>query len=135
MKKHFISLIFSLLLVLPSVLFAQSDNLVKGKRGGYIVGGEQQVFFEIVDNGGKISFYPCDRNGEILKVVPTSADIMVAYIESTQQYYQKEVKLMDGAFSVNPPRDYAVFLYGINYTFNDQPCAVKFRAPGAPTPR
>ncbi|MBK9400819.1 MAG: hypothetical protein IPN36_08110 [Bacteroidetes bacterium] len=135
MKKQLFSLIFSLVMILPIGLMAQSDKLVKGKRGGYIVAGEQQVYFEIVDDGSKVNFYPCDINGESLKVMPEIADITIVYIETTKIHYEKDVRIKDGVFSVYPPREYPIYIYGINYTFNDQQGAVKFRAPDAPQPR
>ncbi|MBK7887406.1 MAG: hypothetical protein IPJ86_08910 [Bacteroidetes bacterium] len=135
MKKQLFSLIFSLVMILPIGLMAQSDKLVKGKRGGYIVGGEQQVYFEIVDDGSKVNFYPCDMNGESLKVMPEMADITIVAIETTKQHFEKDVRINNGAFTVVPPRDYPLYLYSISYTFNDQQHAVKFRAPDAPQPR
>lgn len=135
MKKHLFSMIFTLMLIVPIGLMAQSDKIVKGKRGGYIVGGEQQVYFEIVDNGTKVSFFPCDVNGEKLKVNPSKAEITIVAIETTKQFNQKDVELNNGAFTVNPPRDYPIYMYGINYTFNDQQYGIKFRVPGSPRPR
>lgn len=135
MKKHLLSLIFTLLVVAPIALFAQSDNLVKGKRGGYMVSGDQQVFFEIVNVGNKVNFYPCDNNGELLKVAPTDVNITVVFVETTKQQTTNDVKLQNGAYTVSAEGDYPVYMYGINYTYNDQQNAVKFRVPGAPTPR
>ncbi len=135
MKKHFLTLLFAFLMIIPFTMSAQTDDLVKGKRGGYIVGGEQQVYFEIVDDGSKIRFYPCDKAGEALKVTPEMADITIVYVESSKQHFEKDVEINDGAFTVTPSREYPVYIYGINYTYNDQQNAVKFRAPGAPRPR
>lgn len=135
MKKHLLSFFFTLALLVPVALQAQTPEAGKGKHGGFIVGGEQQVYFEIVDDGTKITFYPCDKSGDILKVVPTVADLSVVYLLTTEQYQQKSVELNSGAFTMVPPRDYPVYMYSISYDFNGQHNAVKFRKPGSPQPR
>lgn len=135
MKKHLLSLIFTLALLIPVGLMAQSGETAKGKRGGYLASGDQKLFFEIVDDGTKISFYPCDKEGNMLKVVPTEANVTIAFLSSTEVFNLQGVQLQDGAFTVVPTRTYPVYIYSLSYTYNDQQGAVKFRNPDSPQPR
>ncbi|MBL7922875.1 MAG: hypothetical protein JNL88_01620 [Bacteroidia bacterium] len=137
MKKLLLSLIFSLVILAPLALQAQTDAVAKGKRGGYLVTSAEQnsVSFEIVDNGSEVKIFPCGPNGEMLSVVPTEAEITVVYLSTTIQHHEKEVQLTNGAFTINPPREYPIYMYGIRYIFNDQEFSVKYRIPGSPQPR
>jgi hypothetical protein len=100
----------------------------KGKRGGVIVGGQQELYFEIVDDGAKVSFYPCDKDGNMLTVVPTQAEITIVYIATAEQYHQRNVALTEGAFTVIPPRDMKIYMYAISCPFKDETIGVKYRA-------
>ena len=122
---------------LPFLVNAQEtgNTPAKGKRGGHLLKGDDQVYFEIVDNGTKVSFYPCDRNGDILTAVPTDADITIVYIATSETYYQPDVKLSEGAFTIYPPRDMPIYIYAIGYGPKESRNVVKFRDPSAPRPR
>jgi hypothetical protein len=132
MKKHLFTLILSLIFIVPMGLNAQStDGVAKGKRGGYIIGGEQQVNFEVVTSGSTLKFYPCTANGSALAEAPAVVDITVVGIETTQKVTQTEIPLQDGSFTVNYDLDYPIYMYSVSYTMNGETNTVKFRVPGA----
>ncbi len=132
MKKHLFAFILSLIFIVPLGLNAQStDGVAKGKRGGYMIGGEQQVNFEVVTSGSTLKFFPCTADGSALAEAPAVADITVIAIETSQKLVQNEVPLEDGSFTVNYNLDYPIYMYSISYTINGENNTVKFRVPGA----
>jgi hypothetical protein len=135
MKKHLLSLLFLLSIMIPTALLAQSVENAKGKHGGYLVTGEHQLSFEIVDDGTTITFYPVDTNGEAVKNAPELVDISIVMISTAEQVHMRDVRLTEGAYKVVPERPYPLYMYAISYTYNDQKGAVKFRIPGVKNPR
>jgi hypothetical protein len=132
MKKHLLTLILSLIFIVPVSLNAQSiDVVAKGKHGGYLMGGEQQVNFEVVTNGSVIKFFPCGADGSALAEAPAVADISVIAIETSKMVTQNAVPLQDGSFSVTYELDYPIYMYAVSYTMNGTTNTVKFRVPGA----
>ena len=111
MKKHLFTLILSLIFIVPMGLNAQSaDGVDKGKRGGYIMGGEQQVNFEVVTNGTTLKFFPCTSDGSVLTEAPATADITIIAIETTKKVTQTEIPLLDGSFTVNYDLGYPYYI-------------------------
>jgi hypothetical protein len=136
MKKHLFTLILSLIFIVPMGLNAQStEGVAKGKRGGYIMGGEQQVNFEVVTNGTTLKFFPCTADGSALTEAPATVDITIIAIETTKKVTQTEIPLIDGSFTVNYNLDYPMYMYAVSYTMNGQQNTMKFRVPGAPQAR
>ncbi|MFN8153802.1 MAG: hypothetical protein U0Y08_05885 [Bacteroidia bacterium] len=135
MKKHLLSLFFVLALLIPAGLMAQSGEAAKGKHGGYLVTNDQKIYFEIVDDGSNVTFYPCDQKGEAIANPPAQVDITIASIAQDRTSVMKEVQLTNGTYTVTPERVYPVLIYGLNYTYNNEQGAVKFRNPDAPKPR
>lgn len=135
MKKHLLSLFFVLALLVPAGLMAQSGEVAKGKHGGYLTSNDQKIYFEIVDDGTNISFYPCDKDGNALSTAPSEVDVTVAFLSSTEMYTMKGVQINEGAYTVSPQRIYPVYLYGLNYTYNNEKGAMKFRKPDSAKPR
>lgn len=134
MKKTLLTIFVLFVAIFNSMsLLAQSTGT--GKRGGVIINAEQQLYFEVVDNGSNITFYPCDAEGKMLNVVPTHADITIVYIATSEQFHVPNVELNNGAFSVTPPRDLPIYMYAINGTFNNQSFGAKYRLPSAERPR
>lgn len=132
MKKHLFTLFLGLMFMVPVGLNAQStDGVVKGKRGGYLMGGEQQVNFEVVTNGTTIKFFPCGADGNALAEAPSVADITIVSVETSQKVAQTEVPLQDGSFTLNYTLDYPIYMYAVSYTLNGATNTVKFRVPGA----
>lgn len=132
MKKLLFTLFLSLIFMVPMGLNAQStDGVVKGKRGGYLIGGEQQVNFEVVTTGTTLKFYPCTNDGSALTETPASADITIIAIETTQKVTQNEIPLQDGSFTMNYDLDYPIYMYAVSYSMNGKTETVKFRVPGA----
>lgn len=129
MKKHLLSLFFLVALLVPAGLFAQSADAAKGKHGGFLVSSDQRVFFEIVDDGSKIAFYPCTANGDALSNPPATVDISIVLLSTTEQANLTGVALVNGAYVVSPERPYPVYMYAVKYNYNDQKGAVKFRRP------
>lgn len=137
MKNSIIRYLILFASFLPFMGIAQEpgNTTARGKRGGHLVKGDDQVYFEIVDNGSKVSFYPCDRNGDILTAVPTDADITIVYIATAVTHYEPDVKLSEGAFTIYPPREMPIYIYAIAYGPKENRTVVKFRDPSAPRPR
>lgn len=128
-KTAYLFLVCFIAFLIPvSVISKASSEEDKGKRGGVIVGGQQDLYFEIVDDGAKVSFYPCDKEGNILSVVPTEAEITIVYISTADQFNQRNVTLTEGAFTVTPPRDMKIYMYAINCAYKDQTVGIKYRA-------
>ena len=122
----FLICLIAFLLPFASISKASSDE-GKGKRGGVVVGGQQDLYFEIVDDGSKVSFYPCDKDGNILTVVPTHAEVTIVYIATAEQYHQRNVALTEGAFTVTPPRDMKIYMYAVSCPYKDETVGVKYR--------
>ena len=135
MKKHLLTLFFVLSILIPAGLMAQSGEAAKVKHGGYLTSSDQKVYFEIVDDGTKISFFPCDKDGNALTNPPSEVDVVVIFLSTSETYSLKGVQLNEGAYSVSPERIYPVYIYSLNYTYNNEKGALKFRRPDAPTPR
>jgi len=127
-SAHFFLICLIAFLIPVSSIASTSSEEEKGKRGGVIVGGQQDLFFEIVDDGSKVSFYPCDKDGNMLTVVPTHAEITIVYIATAEQYHQRNVALTEGSFTVTPPRDMKIYMYAINCPYKDETVGVKYRA-------
>lgn len=135
MKKHLLHLLFLLSVMIPVGLMAQSGESAMGKHGGFLVTGEHQLSFEIVDDGTTVTVYPVDANGEAVKNAPEYVDISVVMVSTTEQSHMRDVKLTDGAYKVVPERPYPVYMYAVSYTYNDQKGAAKFRRPDVKHPR
>ena len=135
MKKHLLSLFFALALLVPAGLMAQSGDAAKGKHGGVLTTSDQKIYFEIVDDGSTVSIYPCDKNGDAISNPPAEADVTIGFITTEKAYHMNGVPLTNGAYTVTPERAYPVLLYGLNYTYNNEKGALKFRRPDAPRPR
>jgi len=135
MKKHLLSLLFLLSLIIPFGVMAQSGEVALGKRGGFLVTSEHQLSFEIVDDGTTVTVYPVDANGEAVKNAPEYVDISLVMISTNEQSHMRDVKLTDGAYKVVPERPYPVYMYAVSYIYNDQKGVAKFRRPNAKNPR
>lgn len=136
MKKHLFTLILSLFIMVPAGLNAQSaDGVAKGKRGGYIMGAEGQVNFEVVTKGTAIHFYPCTIDGSALAEAPATVDITIIAIETTQKLTVNEVAMEDGSFTVNYNLDFPIYMYSVSYVKNGEQTTLKYRVPGAPQAR
>ncbi|MBK7965410.1 MAG: hypothetical protein IPK10_09055 [Bacteroidetes bacterium] len=132
MKKHLFTLFLSLIFMVPMGLNAQTtEGVAKGKRGGYIIGEEQQINFEVVTNGSTLKFYPCSADGVSLTEAPAVADITIIAIETSQKLTQNEIPLKDGSFTMEYNLDYPIYMYAVSYTMNGKTDTVKFRVPGA----
>jgi hypothetical protein len=114
-------------LVLPFVALAGSDDAPKGKRGGLLIGDDQKIRFELVDDGNTIRFYPVGPQGEMLSTMPTNAEINIVYIDTRVKHHEGNVQLQEGAFAVNPPRDMKIFMYAISCDYNGSHVYVKHR--------
>jgi len=127
--------VFALLLPLISQAQEPSTALPKGKRGGYLVKGDDKVYFEIIDDGTKVSFFPCDSKGDILTPAPVEAEITIVYLATAVTHFEPDVKLTEGAFTIYPPREMPIYIYAIGYGPKENRTVVKFRDPAAPRPR
>lgn len=127
-SAHLLLICLIAFLIPVSSIALDSSEEGKGKRGGVIAGGQQDLFFEIVDDGSKVSFYPCDKDGNMLTVVPTQAEITIVYIATAEQYHQRNVVLTEGAFTVHPPRDMKIYMYAISCSYKEETVGVKYRA-------
>ncbi len=131
MKKIICSLVLALAIVIPSVLNAQDAQPVKGKRGGSIIGGAQEVYFEAVQKPDGMVFYPCNSKGEMLSVVPTSVDVLVVAASGNEQHELRNITLNEGCFKVvNPAMTYMPYMYVLSYEKNGQKNVIKYRIPG-----
>lgn len=135
MKKHLLSLLFLLSVMIPAGVMAQSGEAALGKHGGFMVTGELQLSFEIVDDGTTVTVYPVDANGEALKNAPEYVDLSVVMVATSEQFHFRDVKLTDGAYKIVPERPSPLYMYAVSYTYNDQKGAAKFRRPDVKHPR
>ncbi|MFN5355342.1 MAG: hypothetical protein ACK5CT_01905 [Bacteroidota bacterium] len=128
MKKIMNALFCAILaFALPLMSFAGSDDAPKGKRGGLLIGDGEKIRFEMIDDGASIRFFPVGPQGEMLSTMPTHAEINIVYIDTQVKHHERNVELHEGAFTVNPPRDMKIFLYGISCEYNGSNVYAKYR--------
>ena len=107
---------------------ASPPESVKGPHGGMIIGSDN-IRFEMVDNGTTVCYYPVNKSGQISNSVPTVATCTIVYADLSQHYQQTNVQLTNGCFTITPPRDYPMYLYAIETSFNGAPIVAKYALP------
>lgn len=135
MKNKLRSFIWALALLTPGFLMAQSDQAIKGKRGGDLLAASKEVYLEAVKKPNGMSFYPVNPAGDMLKTVPVSASITMVGTDALTTEVHDNVPLQDGCFTVGEAGfQYPVYMYAIKFQSNGEEVVVKYRLPGV-TPR
>lgn len=121
--------------IAPQFASAQNQNdkvpanstpgIIKGPHGGRVIGSDE-IRFELIDNGTTVSFYPVNKNGQVISAVPTVANCTIYYADLSQHYKLDNVALTNGCFTITPPREYPMFLYAIETSFNGIPIVAKY---------
>ena len=98
---------------------AQNREFPKGKLGGDII-GSGDVRFEVIKTSTVASFYPIDKDGNLIKKAPEQIEIDVLYLAEQTSFIYNPTIDNEGRYSVTLDPEKIVYYFFVKGTFNDK---------------
>ena len=122
--KNIFGIAFFLLFTVTAAQ-AQYKTFPKGKLGGDII-GNGEVRFEVITNGSVASFYPIDKDGNLItKKTPEQMEINVLYLAEQTSHIYNPTRDEQGRYSVTLDSEKIVYYYFIKGDFGGKTVEMK----------